>query len=52
MLSDRKPVNSASERVEQMEAITFGLKGSLRQSGVTMDFKEGMMEVEDKTTYM
>lgn len=39
MLSDRKPVNTVRERVEQMEAITFGAKGSLRQSGVTMDIK-------------
>lgn len=35
-----------------MEAITFGVKGSLRESGLTMDFKEGMIEGVDKTTYM
>lgn len=42
MLSDRKPINSASERAEQMEAIACGVKVSLRQSGVSMDFREGM----------
>ena len=52
MLSDRKPINSASERVEQVEAITFGVRGSLRQSGVSMDFKEGRIRGGDRTTYM
>lgn len=41
MLTDRKPIKSASERVEEIEAITFGVKRSLGQSCVRMENKEG-----------
>lgn len=44
MLTDRKPIKSASERVEEKrrEAITFEVKGSLGQSCVSMENKEGL----------
>lgn len=45
MLLDRKPINLASERLKQMEAIIFGVKASLRQGCVRL-------EVENKTTDM
>lgn len=50
MLSKRKPINSVSEAGfgRQMEAIIFGVKGSLRKSGVSMYFKEGVTEGEDQ----